>query len=332
MLKDEVLALLAGAGGVPLSGEAMSEGLGVSRAAVWKAVEALRREGYAISSAPNRGYTLEGGPDRLSAGVLSAALAGRTVGREIVCMETVDSTNEEVKRRALAGAPDGLVVLSECQTGGKGRRGRVFQSPAGQGIYFSVLLRPDCPLDRLFSLTAWAAVAVCDGIEAATGLRPGIKWTNDIIADGRKLCGILTELGLEGESGAVSYVVAGIGINISQRPEDFPPELRPVAASLAQVLDCPPRRNDLAAAVLSALDDMYAAFPGRREDYLARYRADCLTLGRPCRLLRADGTEEEVFAEDVDDTFALVVRRADGSRITVSAGDVSVRGLCGYVE
>ena len=332
MLKDQVLALLAGAGGAPLSGEAMSAELGVSRAAVWKAVEALRREGFAISSAPNRGYTLESGPDRLSAGVLSAALAGRRIGRELLCLETVDSTNEEVKRRALAGAPDGLAVLSECQTAGKGRRGRVFASPAGQGIYLSVLMRPDCPLDRLFSLTAWAAVAVCDGIEAATGVRPGIKWTNDIIAGGRKLCGILTELGLEGESGAVNYVVAGIGINVSQKPEDFPPELRPVAVSLAQVLEQPPRRNDLAAAVLTALDDRYAAFPGRWEECLARYRADCLTLGRPCRLLRADGSGEEVFAEDVDDSFALVVRRADGSRMTVNAGDVSVRGLCGYAE
>ena len=160
MLKDEVLALLAGAGEEPQSGEAMSARLGVSRAAVWKAVEALRREGYAIFSAPNRGYRLDGSPDRLSAGVLSAALSGRTVGQTVICLDTVDSTNEEVKRRAMAGAPAGLAVLADTQTGGKGRRGRSFQSPAGQGLYLSVLLRPVCSLEETLALPAWTAVAV----------------------------------------------------------------------------------------------------------------------------------------------------------------------------
>ncbi len=332
VLKDNVLALLVGAKGSSLSGETMSSSLGVSRAAVWKAVEALRQEGYQISSAPHRGYVLEKSPDRLSAGVISASLAGRLVGREIVCLDTVDSTNEEVKRRAAAGAPTGLAVLAETQTGGKGRRGRSFQSPAGQGLYLSVLLRPHCPPEQLFQITAWTAVAVCDGIAAACGIRPGIKWTNDLVLNGKKLCGILTELGLEGESGAVDYVAVGIGINVSQTSEDFIPEVRGVATSLAQALTPPPARNILAAAVLAALDDMYASFPAAREEYLKRYRAGCLTLGRPCRLLRADGTSEEAFAEDVDDSFSLIVRCPDGNRKTVFTGEVSVRGLFGYAD
>ena len=148
VLRDEVLALLKAREGKPLSGEEMSRALGVSRAAVWKAMESLRDEGYVISSAPRRGYALEGSPDRLSAGELAGALAGRRVGRALVCLETVDSTNNEVKRRALAGAADGLAVVAEQQTGGRGRRGRSFVSPAGQGLYLSVLLRPRSPVRR----------------------------------------------------------------------------------------------------------------------------------------------------------------------------------------
>ena len=203
MLRDEVLALLKAREGKPLSGEEMSRALGVSRAAVWKAMESLRDEGYVISSAPRRGYALEGSPDRLSAGELAGALAGRRVGRALVCLETVDSTNNEVKRRALAGAADGLAVVAEQQTGGRGRRGRSFVSPAGQGLYLSVLLRPRCPLEEVSALTAWTAVAVCNAVERVCGVRPGIKWPNDVILDGRKLCGILTELELEAESAAL---------------------------------------------------------------------------------------------------------------------------------
>lgn len=181
MLRDEVLALLKAREGKPLSGEEMSRALGVSRAAVWKAMESLRDEGYVISSAPRRGYALEGSPDRLSAGELAGALAGRRVGRALVCLETVDSTNNEVKRRALAGAADGLAVVAEQQTGGRGRRGRSFVSPAGQGLYLSVLLRPRCPLEEVSTLTAWTAVAVCNAVERVCGVRPGIKWPNDVI-------------------------------------------------------------------------------------------------------------------------------------------------------
>lgn len=332
MKTDDVLSLLVRAGATPISGEAMSGCLGVSRAAVWQAVEALRREGYMISSAPRRGYLLESSPDRLSPGALAGATAGRLVGREIVCLDTVDSTNDEVKRRAAAGAAEGLVVLADSQTKGKGRRGRAFSSPAGAGLYLSILLRPSCKLEEMFQLTAWTAVAVCRAVEACTGLSPKIKWTNDIILDGKKLCGILTELGIVGEIGAPDYVATGIGINVTQRLEDFPPEVRSVAISLAQMLPQPPRRLSLAAALIDALDGMYAEFPFRQTHYLAEYRARCVTLGRQVRLLAPGKEAEEVFALDIDDSFALRVRHADGREETIRAGEVSVRGLCGYVE
>lgn len=330
MLQDEVLSLLKGAA-APLSGEEMSRALGVSRAAVWKAMEALRQAGYVVSSAPRRGYSLVSSPDLLSPGELARALEGRTVGRELVCLSTVDSTNDEAKRRAVAGANQGLAVLADGQTGGKGRRGRSFVSPPGKGLYLSVLLRPTCSLRELMWLTSWTAVAVCDGIEAACGVRPGIKWTNDIILNGKKLCGILTELGMEGESGQLQYAVVGAGVNVTQTAADFGPQVAEVAVSLEQALGSAPRRSELAAAVLAALDDMYAAFPQEKARYLERYRADCLTVGKYVKLLRGD-REEQAFAESVDDDFALIVRHPDGRRERVDAGEVSVRGLLGYGE
>lgn len=329
MLQEDVLALLKEQE-APRSGEEMSRLLGVSRAAVWKAVAALREEGYRISSAPNRGYRLERSPDRVSPGELQGALAGRVLGRELLCLDTVDSTNSEAKRRAMEGAPEGLVVIAREQTGGRGRRGRSFVSPAGKGLYLSALLRPDCPLEQVSALTAWTAVAVCDAVEELCGIRPGIKWPNDVILDGRKLCGILTELELEAETAALRYVVVGLGLNVSQTEADFGPEVAPVAVSLAQALGRAPRRAEAAGAVIAALDRMAADFPRRWGEWLERYRADCLTLGRPVRLLRAGG-EEAAVAEAVDESFALVVRRPDGRRETVSSGEVSVRGLLGYV-
>ena len=161
----------------------------------------------------------------------------------------------------MAGAPDGLVVISEEQTGGRGRLGRTFQSPKGRGLYVSALLRPQLPPAEVTDFTAWVAVAVCDGIEAACGLRPQIKWTNDIILNGKKVCGILTEMGLESESNALQYLIPGIGINANHAPEDFSEDVRPMATSLAQELGHPVRRSELAVQVIRALDRMYAAFP-----------------------------------------------------------------------
>ena len=327
MLRDQVLALLK-AGDAPCSGEGMSRTLGVSRAAVWKAVEALRQEGYVISSAPHRGYRLEDSPDLLSPGELAGALAGRTVGAALLCLDTVDSTNNELKRRADT-APDGLAVLAQEQTGGRGRLGRSFVSPAGKGLYLSVLLRPQCVLADAGMLTAWTAVAVCRALERCCGVRAGIKWPNDIVLEDRKLCGILTELELEAETAALRHVIVGVGINVSQDAADFGPEGAPVAISLAQALGQAPRRSQLAAEVLSALDDLYRAFPAQKADYLARYRALCVTAGRAVRVLRP-GQVRTGTAEAVNEDFALLVRWDNGEQEALSSGEVSVRGLLGY--
>ncbi len=329
MTQEKVLEILKAAGGGYCSGAAISRELGLSRTAVWKAVARLKEEGYVIDSAPNRGYRLEQSPDRLSQGELAGALAGCTVGSNLICLDSVDSTNSYAKRLADEGAPHGTVVLAETQLGGRGRLGNSFSSPAGKGLYLSAILRPEMEPVQAVNLTAWTAVTVCNALERATGVRPGIKWTNDIILNGRKLCGILTEMGLEAESGRLQFVVVGIGINVSQTEEDFGEELAQKAISLAQA-GYSLRRAELAAAVIRDLDRLDRDFPQEKQAYLERYRRDCLTVGRPVRLLQR-GAVREAFAQGIDDQFALVVRLPDGTEQTVTSGDVSVRGLEGYI-
>ena len=328
MSREKVLSLLRQGGYV--SGEAMSQRLGISRAGVWKAIEGLRQEGYVIASAPNRGYRLEEAPDRLREGELSGSLAGALVGSKLLCLDCIDSTNTECKRQAMSGAPEGLVVTAEEQTGGRGRRGRGFQSPRGKGIYLSALFRPALELSQVSDFTAWVAVAVCDGIEACCGIRPQIKWTNDIVLGGKKLVGILTELSLVSETNTLDYMVTGIGINVNQGPEDFSDEVREMAVSLSQALGRPVRRADLAAQVILALDRMYAAYPEDKAAYLEKYRAACVTTGHQVQLITPTA-RRQAFALEIDDSFNLVVEHYNGKRETISAGEVSVRGMYGYV-
>lgn len=330
MSREAILSMLRERQGEYVSGEAMSAALGISRAGVWKAIQRLREEGCVIDSVPNRGYRLSDAPDRLRPGELSGPLAGCLVGRDLLCLDVIDSTNTECKRRAMSGAREGLVILAEEQTGGRGRLGRSFQSPRGKGLYLSALLRPRLSPEQVQDFTAWTAVAVCDGIEAACGLRPGIKWTNDIVLGGRKLVGILTELGLESEIHALEYLVTGIGVNVNHTEEDFAPELRDMAVSLAQVLGRPVRRSELAVQIILALDRMYAGFPQNRGEYLAKYRAGCITPGHQVQLITPN-SRREAFAVEIDDAFRLVVEHPDGRREALAAGEVSVRGMYGYV-
>ena len=324
MLKDETLRLLLGAN-APLSGEELSRRLGVTRAAVWKTVETLRAEGWQVGSHPGKGYTLDGRPDLLSPVELERE------GWQVVCLDSVDSTNNECRRRAAQNAPGCLAVLAGEQTVGKGRRGRSFQSLADKGLYLSVLLRPkaETPLEEVTQLTAWSAVAVCRAIEKVTSLAPEIKWTNDILLGGKKVCGILSELGLD-DDGRADYVVVGIGVNVSQTPEDFGPELDPIATSLGQFLDRPPRRGDLAAALIGELDQLWRAFPQGKGEVLAEYRERCVTVGRAIRVIRPDRSYE-AQALEVGGDFSLLVGLPDGEQERIFTGEVSVRGLMGYI-
>lgn len=330
MSRERVLALLRERPGEYLSGQSMSRTLGISRAGVWKAIEGLRQEGYAISSAPNRGYCLQRAPDRLRVGELFGKLTDVKIGSQLRCLDVIDSTNTECKRQAMDGAPEGLVVTAEEQTGGRGRRGRGFQSPRGKGLYLSALFRPNMDPARVSDFTAWVAVAVCDGIEACCGIRPQIKWTNDIVLGGRKLVGILTELSIESETNALDYMVAGIGVNVNQEPEDFSQEIRDMATSLSQVLGRTVRRAELAAQIILALDRMYAVYPEGRAEYLAKYRSDCVTTGHQVQLITPTA-RRQAFALEINDDFNLVVELYNGKKETICAGEVSVRGMYGYV-
>lgn len=330
MSRERVLALLRERQGGYLSGEAMSRTLGISRAGVWKAIEGLRQEGYTIASAPNRGYCLKDAPDRVRVGELFGLLSDAKIGSQLMCLDTIDSTNTECKRQAAAGAPEGLVVMAEEQTGGRGRRGRTFQSPKGKGLYLSALFRPDLEPARVSDFTAWVAVAVCDGIEACCGVRPQIKWTNDIILGSKKLVGILTEMGIESEINALDYVITGIGVNVNQAFEDFSPEIRDIATSLSQELGRTVRRAELAAQIILALDRMYANYPEDRVEYLAKYRADCITTGHQVQLITPTA-RRQAFALEIDNDFNLVVELYNGKKETIYAGEVSVRGMYGYL-
>ncbi len=242
--------------------------------------------------------------------------------------DAIDSTNTRCKQLALAGAPQGTVLLAGQQTGGRGRLGRRFQSPAGLGVYMSVLLRPDCAPTALMHLTCAAAVAACDGIERVCGIRPGIKWTNDLVVGRRKIAGILTELVHSPEG--VSAVI-GIGVNCGQQPADFPDEIRDIAASLSMVTDQPVDPFVLAAALVESMEQLSHGLFTCREAIMARYREDCITVGQDISLLRAD-TVRYGHAVGVDDDGALLVRFADGHTESVASGEVSIRGMYGYIS
>ena len=333
MSRDTVLTLLRASGGAFLSGEELSRQLGLSRTAVWKAVDALRRDGYDIEARTGMGYRLAGVPNVLTEAEIRPLLrSSSVVGRVLRCFDEIDSTNTYAKQLALEGGADGAVVTANCQTAGRGRMDRAFQSPRDKGIYLTVLLRPELPVERLMPVTALAGVAVCRAVEETCGIRPGLKWPNDPVLNGKKLCGILTELSVEAETGRLQYLVVGIGINVLHTAADFSPDVAEIATSLAMELGRPVSRPALAAALIGELDRLYDALKtGELSDYLAEYRRDCVNLGKTVQLLSSGG-RETVTAVDVDEAFGLVVRSPDGTEKTVRSGEVSVRGMYGYVE
>ena len=334
MSRQEVLAFLKNHPGEYLSGEQLSRQLGLSRAAVWKAVDALRRDGYVVEARTGLGYRLTDTPDVLTEAEIRGFLGPtEIVGHTLLCFPELDSTNTYAKRIALAGAEDGTVVVADCQTAGRGRMDRSFQSPAGKSVSLTALLRPALPPESLLPVTALCAVAVSRAVESVCGVQPQIKWTNDLVLNGRKLCGILTELSLEGESGQVQYLVLGIGLNVGQEPADFTGDVAKMATSLRMALGRPVSRPALAAAEIRELDRLYRALrTGRTASYLEEYRRTCLTIGQTVQLLRPNGEREIVQALDVDGQFGLIVGRADGTRMVVRSGEVSVRGMYGYAE
>lgn len=244
--------------------------------------------------------------------------------------ESIDSTNNQAHFLADSGAPQGTVVIADMQTEGRGRMGRSFHSPAGAGIYLSVILRPQCPAAKLMHLTCAAAVAMCDAVESATGLRPGIKWTNDLVWGTKKLGGILTELSLDAKGNA-AYAIIGIGINCCQEQADFPEDIRDIATSLAAVTGKPIDRSRVAAAMVEALSAMADALLREKASIMEQYRKDCITVGKAVSLVKGEEVRHAT-ATGVDDDGALLVTFPNGHQEVINAGEVSVRGMYGYIN
>ena len=252
-------------------------------------------------------------------------LSGHPWAQLVQVHEVLDSTNTYAKTLARQGAPEGTVVIAQSQTGGRGRLGRSFHSPKDSGLYMSLILRPNCPVDQLMHLTCAAAVAACDAVEQACGLRPGIKWINDLVLEGKKLGGILTELVFD-SNGTVSAAVIGIGINCHCL--SFPEELQNLACSLSDFVD----ETDpglLAANLIQSFATMSRQLFDR-STIMEHYRQDCVTLGKQVRLISPTGTETGI-AQAVNDDGSLQVLFDNGQQKDVNAGEVSVRGLWDYL-
>ena len=319
--EELVLAFLAEAGDEFVSGEAISDKLGLSRAAVWKHVNALRSQGYRIEAVSARGYRLIEIPDRLGELELRPLLNTHDLGQVLHWYEEVGSTNDVAKALAEEGAAHGEVVVAERQTAGRGRRGRSWSSPPRRNVYLSAILRPDLPPARASEVTLLASVAVCQAVRLAGVAAAAIKWPNDVLASGRKLAGVLTEMAAEVER--VQWMVVGIGVNVNATAGDFPEELRGSATSLLVERGAPLPRALFAAALLTALEewlDRHAAdgFAPVR----AAWREMSDTLGHEVRI-RGGVADLTGVAEDVDEAGALLVRTPTGLE-RVIAGDVEM--------
>ena len=311
--KQALLQALSAAEGAYISGQQLAEALGVSRAAVHKAAQALSAQGYALDSAPRRGYRLAGG-DPFCADAVGPYPA------PIHIYDTLQSSNLTAKQLALGGAPHGTLVLTAHQKAGRGRLGRRFESPAGKGVYLSLILRPALSAADAQSVTISAAVAVARAVKALCGLELGIKWVNDLYYQGRKVCGILTEAGTDMECGQLEWLVVGIGLNLTTSSADWPEELARTAGSLYPGGPAPVSRAVLAGAIRpgAALPLPGLRLSGRVPGPLVLCRATWVTV---C-------TGAETYAAkalSIDDAGRLVVEREGGRQIALQHGEVSIR-------
>lgn len=315
-IKNDVAALLEQRRGTAVSGQELADRLGVSRAAVWKAVKQLQQEGYRISAGTNRGYILEQETDVLTEAGIRLNLPEKYRDVPVEVFRTVESTNTSAKAAALRGMPHGTIIAADGQTAGRGRFGKSFYSPAGTGLYMSVILKPHKPLSDCTYITMAAAVALTESVEHICGIVPGIKWVNDIICRGRKIAGILTEAISDFESGMAETVIVGMGINIST--SDFPEEIAGLAGSLGVFAE----RSRLCADIAAGLLDY--AESSDRTSLLEKYRERSILPGREITFLQ-NGETRRGRALNIDDNGCLVVETSDGTEI-LRAGVVSVVG------
>lgn len=313
-VKEKLLHILEQSGGQSLSGQELANKLGVSRTAVWKAMNSLSQEGYEIEADKATGYRLIRSGDLLSAEVIRAYLPEELKSNHITVLKTVDSTNNYAKKAAADGAANGTMIAADTQTAGRGRRGNSFYSPAGTGLYMTVILRHDFFNEDTDLITICAGCAVCMAIEALTDKAPLIKWVNDIFLDGKKICGILSEATFDFEAKTMDSVVVGIGLNLTT--DVFPDGLEKKAGTLGLSLN----RSMLAAKIAECL---FLCLKRTREENIADYKAHSLVLGKQVTFTK-NGISYTADALDIDIQGQLIVRSEKGE-MTLNSGEISVR-------
>jgi len=325
-MRAVILRILRENGDCFLSGEDISRQLAVSRTAIWKHIQALKRDGYVIEAHSRRGYRFCGGPDLLLPEEIEPQLTTAILGRKIHYLPAVDSTNNEAKRLAVDGCSEGLIVVAEEQSGGRGRLARGWFSPFGKGLWFSLVLRPSFSPQEAYKCTLMTAVAVNKAIKKVTSIDCRIKWPNDILYEGKKLVGILTEMSAEMD--AINYVVIGVGVNVNIAGDEFPLELRETVTSLAMLSLGRIDRLELLVAVLAEIEDSYQkTLQYGFKPILEEWRAASATLG--CIVdVSGGGRQFSGLAVDIADDGALLVQTDTGLE-RILAGDVSVRARQG---
>lgn len=322
-MRSEILNLLREKAPQPVSGQDLANHFGITRTAVWKHIQSLKKMGYGIEAYTKKGYVLVSVPNKLLPEEISRHLHTRFIGRNMAYEDVIPSTNDLLKKMALQGAPDGTVCVAEEQSVGKGRLARGWFSPYGKGLWFSLLLKPTFLPQEAPKMTLLAAVAVVRAVRELCGVKAEIKWPNDILLEGRKLVGILTEM--SAEFGHINYLVVGIGINVCVPQSMVPEALRESAVSIDDVAEKTTDRVALLAKVLDHLETCYETV--LKEGFgpiLDEWRRYSVTLGRMVKVIAPDTTYTGK-AEDIDEEGALLVRRENGHVERVLAGDVSIR-------
>lgn len=317
--KTNVLALLETNKGQAISGQSIAEELNLSRNAVWKAINELRKEGYIINATTNKGYRLCKNNDILSKEGIIPFLQNKHAN--IIVYNTLESTNKTAKEMAISEAEHGTVIIADSQTAGRGRFGRQFHSPASCGIYMSFILHPSkLWLSTPTLITAFAAVSVCEAIELVSSKPPKIKWVNDIYLNNKKICGILTEAVTDFESGNIQWIVLGIGINFKAPPNDFPENLKQVAGSLYE--ETPSiTRNRLIGEIINRISKLEEN--GSEDDVINKYKNRLMMLNEKILVIEGSKTYEAI-ALDVDSIGQLIIM-ANGNTHTLSSGEISIK-------
>ncbi|MHA7579597.1 biotin--[acetyl-CoA-carboxylase] ligase [Paenibacillus vandeheii] len=319
---EDLLHMLLNAEGEFVSGEEISRNLSISRTAVWKHVNKLRDMGYEFEAVSRKGYRLVTKPDSIDATALQLALETTVFGRKAIILNSTLSTQGDVQQMAEQGQSEGAVVLAEEQTGGRGRFGRKWFSPPGRGIWMSVLMRPELALQNTPQLTLLTGVAVCRAIRSYTGADAGIKWPNDLLIAGRKVCGILLESTVEDHE--VRYCVAGIGVDVNFDSKDYPEDLIPIATSLKMETGQTIDRTRLAAAILSELERLYFLYQKEGFGVISSlWEALSISMNREIKVANPQGIIEGI-AMGLDPSGALIVEKPNGERVSVYSGEVSL--------